>query len=98
MTKSYIKITSPDGVVSFTAHNNDVYNRLNDQNKNRGSNTKQKIETVEMTDEDLESQTGFDEKAGLEMNPTAQKLIADNENQTAKIAELEALLAKGKSK
>lgn len=92
----YIKITSPNGVVSFTAFTKDVYNRLNDQNKNRGASTKQKIEELEMTEEDLAKETGYDENAALEMNPTAQKLISDNGLQAAKIADLEAQLAAAK--
>lgn len=93
----HIKITKPTGQVSFTVFNQETYNRLNDQNKNLASERKNKIETVDVTEEEVQKHSGFDEKALAEMNPTAAKLISENEAKDKTIADLEAQLEKAKA-
>lgn len=89
---SHIKITNPNGMVSFVAFNQDTYNRLNDQNKNLIPERKKKIETLDITEEEIQKQSGYDETAALEMNPVAANLISKSQYQDKRIAELEAAL------
>lgn len=93
----HIKITKPTGQVSYVAFNQDTYDRLNNQNKNVAAERKSKIETVEISEEEIQKQSGYDEKAALEMNPTSAGLVKENEAQAKEIAELKAQLAKGKA-
>lgn len=88
----HIKITKPTGQVSFTVFNQDTYNRLNDQNKNLSPERKNKVETVDISEEDVQKHSGFDENAVMEMNPAAANLLAIKESQDKRIQELEAAL------
>ena len=92
----HIKITKPTGQVSFTVFNQETYNRLNDQNKNLAPDRKNKIEYVDISEEEVQKHSGFDEKALVDMNPTAAKLMTENEAKDKTIAYLEAQLAKAK--
>lgn len=90
---NHIKITKPTGQVSFTVFNQDTYNRLNDQNKNLAPERKNKIERVDISVEEVQKHTGFDANAALEMNPSAARLISENEAKDKTITELQAQLA-----
>lgn len=96
----YIKITKPDGTVSFAVSNKDLYTRLNFQNEQRSGNTKHKIEEVELSEKEVSEHSGYDEDAGIQLNPTSARLFDDNKAQADRIAELEAQLeaAKGEVK
>lgn len=88
----HIKITSVTGAISFAAFNNELYNRLNQQNDAVAPSRKSKIEIVDITAEEIAEQTGYDEKAALELNPITAKLAHESEAKDSKIAELEKQL------
>lgn len=97
MAKSkQVKITTHQGIVTFAAYNEGLYKNLNVQNAKAAADRKQSIEIVDVTDEEIQEQSGFDEKALLKMNPTANKLVVENEASQKRIADLEAELAAAK--
>lgn len=88
----YIKITAVTGVISYALLNNELYNRLNTQNDAVAPSRKSKIEIVETTEDEIAGQTGYDEKAALELNPITAKLAHESEAKDSKIADLEKQL------